>query len=244
MGMALRSPAPNGHPRYLVEDCHAGYLLTIKGNRASLHAAAITTGRDLVAAEPGHIAEERGHGRIDRWTTWATHTDPTVWARIGRRAPPAWRSSAATSSACWTAAQQGDRVRGHQPRRPDRGRDLRPAVLGDREPGAPAGQLAAADQAGCRPASRPRYAGRHTRPLQLARDLGSSTRPASSACQALPCPRGVRASRVAGRWRRRSAGDFGPKQARHDRKPGLRPAVGRKSRPVSALYRSCGHAAG
>ena len=69
--------------RYLAGDCHADYLLTIKGNRASLHAAAITTGRDLVAAEPGHIAEERGHGRINRWTTWTTHTDPTVWARIG-----------------------------------------------------------------------------------------------------------------------------------------------------------------
>jgi predicted transposase YbfD/YdcC len=69
--------------RYLVEDCRADYLLTIKGNRASLHAAAITTGRDLVAAEPGHIAEERGHGRINRWTTWTTHTDPTAWARIG-----------------------------------------------------------------------------------------------------------------------------------------------------------------
>jgi predicted transposase YbfD/YdcC len=68
--------------RYLAGDCHADYLLTIKGNRASLHTAAITTGRDLVAAEPGHIAEERGHGRINRWTTWTTHTDPTAWARI------------------------------------------------------------------------------------------------------------------------------------------------------------------
>ena len=69
--------------RYLVEDCHADYLLTIKGNRASLHAAAITTGRDLVTAEPGHITEERGHGRINRPTAWTTHTDPTAWARIG-----------------------------------------------------------------------------------------------------------------------------------------------------------------
>jgi hypothetical protein len=69
--------------RYLVEDCRADYLLTIKGSRASLHAAAIATGRDLVAAEPGHIAEERGHGRINRWTTWTTHTDSTAWARNG-----------------------------------------------------------------------------------------------------------------------------------------------------------------
>jgi hypothetical protein len=72
-----------GTARYLAGDCHADYLLTIKANRASLHTAAITTGRDLVAAEPGHIAEERGHGRINRWTTWTTHTDSTAWARIG-----------------------------------------------------------------------------------------------------------------------------------------------------------------
>jgi hypothetical protein len=49
----------------------------------AVHTAAITTGRDLVAAEPGHIAEERGHGRINRWTTWTTHTGPTAWARTG-----------------------------------------------------------------------------------------------------------------------------------------------------------------
>ncbi|MEV3923517.1 hypothetical protein [Actinomadura coerulea] len=56
--------------RYLVEDCGADYLLTIKGNRSSLHAAAVTAGRELIAAEPDHIIEERGHGRINRWTTW------------------------------------------------------------------------------------------------------------------------------------------------------------------------------
>jgi hypothetical protein len=72
-----------GTARYLARGCRADYLLTIKGNGASLHAAAITTCRDLAAAEPGHIAEERGHGRINRWTTWTTHTDPTAWARIG-----------------------------------------------------------------------------------------------------------------------------------------------------------------
>lgn len=33
---------------YLVEDCRAGYLLTIKGAGASLHAVAIATRRDLV----------------------------------------------------------------------------------------------------------------------------------------------------------------------------------------------------
>jgi hypothetical protein len=58
-----------GTARYLAGDCHAGYPLTAKGHRAPLHTAGIATGRDLAAAEPGHIAEERGHGRINRWTT-------------------------------------------------------------------------------------------------------------------------------------------------------------------------------
>jgi len=58
--------------RYLVEDCGADYLLTIKGNRSSLHAAAIAAGRELIAeGRPGHVCEERGHGRINRWSTWA-----------------------------------------------------------------------------------------------------------------------------------------------------------------------------
>ena len=56
--------------RYLVEHKHADYLLTIKGNRPSLHAAAVSAGRELINGEPGHVAEERGHGRISRWTTW------------------------------------------------------------------------------------------------------------------------------------------------------------------------------
>jgi Transposase DDE domain len=60
--------------RYLVEDCGADYLLTIKGNRPALHAAAIATGRELIAAEPDHVTEDRGHGRINRWTTWAADT--------------------------------------------------------------------------------------------------------------------------------------------------------------------------
>lgn len=61
--------------RYLVEDKNADYLLTIKGNRSSLHAAAIAAARDLIRDQPGHVHAERGHGRINRWTTWATDTD-------------------------------------------------------------------------------------------------------------------------------------------------------------------------
>jgi hypothetical protein len=64
--------------RYLVEDKKADYLLTIKGNRSSLHAAAIAACRKLIATEPGHVTEERGHGRINRWTTWATGIDEQI----------------------------------------------------------------------------------------------------------------------------------------------------------------------
>lgn len=60
--------------RYLVEDKKADYLLTIKGNRSSLHAAAIAIGRELIGADPAHLHTERGHGRINRWTTWSTGT--------------------------------------------------------------------------------------------------------------------------------------------------------------------------
>jgi hypothetical protein len=38
--------------RYLVEHKNADYLLTIKGNRPSLHTATIAAGRKLIATDP------------------------------------------------------------------------------------------------------------------------------------------------------------------------------------------------
>jgi len=64
--------------RYLVKDKKADYLLTIKGNRPALHAAAIAATYELTCAEPDHVTEQRGHGRINRWTTWATSTDESL----------------------------------------------------------------------------------------------------------------------------------------------------------------------
>jgi predicted transposase YbfD/YdcC len=64
-----------GTARYLVEDKNADYLMTIKGNRSSLHAAATTAARELIAAAPQDVAEGRGHGRINRWSTWTTRID-------------------------------------------------------------------------------------------------------------------------------------------------------------------------
>lgn len=57
---------------FLVEEKEADYLLTIKGNRSALHTAAISVGKSLIADPPQHLAEERGHGRISRWSVWST----------------------------------------------------------------------------------------------------------------------------------------------------------------------------
>lgn len=62
--------------RLVVEDCKADYLLTIKGNRSSLHAAALAVGPDLVTGDPEHVKQESEHGRISRWTTWSTDLTP------------------------------------------------------------------------------------------------------------------------------------------------------------------------
>jgi predicted transposase YbfD/YdcC len=64
--------------RYLVEDKHADYLLTVKGNRSALHAAVVAAGRDLITITPDHVLSERGHGRISTWTTWATDVDEHI----------------------------------------------------------------------------------------------------------------------------------------------------------------------
>jgi predicted transposase YbfD/YdcC len=64
--------------RYLVENKRADYLLTIKGNRAGLQAAAIGLAADLTRAEPEHVTTERGHGRISTWGTWTTDVDESI----------------------------------------------------------------------------------------------------------------------------------------------------------------------
>jgi len=59
--------------RYLVEDKKADYLVPIKGNQPHLQAAAVEAVRPLVVGtSPHHVATERGHGRISRWSTWVT----------------------------------------------------------------------------------------------------------------------------------------------------------------------------
>ncbi|MQA98032.1 MAG: ISAs1 family transposase [Streptosporangiales bacterium] len=72
--------------RYLVQDAAADYLMTTKSQRSALYAAALKTGLELITGtEPGHTCEERGHGRISRWTTWTTGLPPG--SEIARRLP-------------------------------------------------------------------------------------------------------------------------------------------------------------
>lgn len=58
--------------RYLVEDKNADYLLTVRGNRKTLHAATLKAAREVITAQPTpeHVTTKRGHGRISRWSTW------------------------------------------------------------------------------------------------------------------------------------------------------------------------------
>ena len=48
------------------------YIMTVKGNQPILHNEILTRFTPLVSAEPGHLTEERDHGRITRWSTWTT----------------------------------------------------------------------------------------------------------------------------------------------------------------------------
>lgn len=49
-----------------------GYIMTVKGNQPTLHNEILARFTPLVSTVPGHVAEECGHGRITRWSTWMT----------------------------------------------------------------------------------------------------------------------------------------------------------------------------
>lgn len=49
------------------------YVMTVKGNQPSLQNQVLDKCRTLVEDEPEHVVEERGHGRINRWSTWTTN---------------------------------------------------------------------------------------------------------------------------------------------------------------------------
>lgn len=49
------------------------YVMTVKGNQATLQNQVLNKCRPLVTNEPEDVAEERGHGRINRWSAWTTN---------------------------------------------------------------------------------------------------------------------------------------------------------------------------
>lgn len=48
------------------------YVMTVKGNQPTLYRQVFDRCLPLLQEPPGHQEEERGHGRIKRWTTWTT----------------------------------------------------------------------------------------------------------------------------------------------------------------------------
>ncbi|NDU72082.1 hypothetical protein GWI34_05500 [Actinomadura sp. DSM 109109] len=96
-GALVTADAANTCADTVVEDNKANYLPTIKANRSSLPAAAIGIGRKLIGAVPAHLHTERGHGRINRWTTWSTG----ISEQIGLSGAFRIASSAGTSPT-WT----------------------------------------------------------------------------------------------------------------------------------------------
>jgi predicted transposase YbfD/YdcC len=57
---------------YLVAERGFTYIMTTKGNQPTLLKSVFETCLPLVKTEPHHTVEERGHGRINRWSTWIT----------------------------------------------------------------------------------------------------------------------------------------------------------------------------
>ena len=48
------------------------YVMTAKGNQPKLSESIFKKCLPLVKKNPDHVVEERGHGRINRWSTWVT----------------------------------------------------------------------------------------------------------------------------------------------------------------------------
>jgi predicted transposase YbfD/YdcC len=57
---------------YLVAERGFTYIMTTKGNQPTLLKSVFDTCLPLVTTKPHHTVEERGHGRINRWSTWIT----------------------------------------------------------------------------------------------------------------------------------------------------------------------------
>jgi predicted transposase YbfD/YdcC len=51
------------------------YVMTIKGNQPKLFDSVFRKCLPLIKDDPHHFVKERGHGRINRWSTWITDAD-------------------------------------------------------------------------------------------------------------------------------------------------------------------------
>lgn len=58
--------------RYVVAKRGFTYIMNVKGNQPELLGSVFKKCVPLMRAEPHHIVEERGHGRVNRWSTWTT----------------------------------------------------------------------------------------------------------------------------------------------------------------------------
>lgn len=47
------------------------YVMTVKGNQPTLQREVFDRCRPLLTEKPHHLVEERGHGRVNRWSAWA-----------------------------------------------------------------------------------------------------------------------------------------------------------------------------
>ncbi len=61
--------------QYIVAERAFDYVMTAKGNQPKLESAVFDRCLPLVRGDPHHVVEERGHGRINRWSTWITDAD-------------------------------------------------------------------------------------------------------------------------------------------------------------------------
>jgi predicted transposase YbfD/YdcC len=55
---------------YLKGERGFDYFLVVKGNQPNLQKAVVAKCKPLLVSDPEHVVEERGHGRINRWSIW------------------------------------------------------------------------------------------------------------------------------------------------------------------------------
>jgi hypothetical protein len=97
------------------------YVMTVKGNQPTLQENVFAKCLPLLATAPGHVVEERAHGRINRWSTWTTDATgiESPPRRPTRLHPPRCPGSGRNSRQQRVRPHHHQQPRRtHQPRRP------------------------------------------------------------------------------------------------------------------------------